>query len=125
MIESLAYNMSSRIEDVLEADALAQDPSATEPRNSLLDSSPPANIPESSIEDEPESLHCSAETPSSMTLSDFMGWTLDKKESKVIRNRSVDNLHSFAADEGDKTDSMPNKSSHNITNKISSYLEKL
>ncbi|KAK4765367.1 hypothetical protein SAY86_026457 [Trapa natans] len=68
VIESLAYNVLSRIEDVLEADAIAQDPTATE---SLFKPSPPPNTSDSNTEDEPE---CN-EAPSAMTLSDFMDWS--------------------------------------------------
>ncbi|KAK4760721.1 hypothetical protein SAY87_005614 [Trapa incisa] len=118
VIESLAYNVLSRIEDVLEADAFARDPTATESRSSLFKSSLPPSIPDPNTEDNSE---CN-ETPSSMTLSDFMGWSLDNKESKIIQ--SVENQQSLSADEDDKPNSAPHKSSHHITNKISSYLEK-
>lgn len=74
MIESLAYNVMSQIEDILEADALAQGASAMEPRNSLTDFSLAADIQEMNTNKEPESLHCTAETTTSMTLLDFMGW---------------------------------------------------
>ncbi|OWM66041.1 rho guanine nucleotide exchange factor 8-like [Punica granatum] len=124
VIESLAYNVMSRIEDVLEADALAQDPSAAEAKNFSINSLSPGRVPNSNIDEEQESLHCS-ETPNSMTLSDFMGWGLDKGESKSTRNSTADNLQSYGADEGDNAHTPAHKSSHHITNKMNSYLEKL
>ncbi|XVE70430.1 hypothetical protein DITRI_Ditri10aG0072100 [Diplodiscus trichospermus] len=59
ILESLAFTVMSRIEDVLYADSLAQT------------SSPPARSEMSPVTDEDAARLSSSETP---TLSDFMGW---------------------------------------------------
>ncbi|KAK3439171.1 hypothetical protein EUGRSUZ_C03815 [Eucalyptus grandis] len=109
VIESLAFTVISRIEDVLYADSLAQDPSLAEP-----DQSP------SNDEEEAEGLQ-TAETPNSKTLSDFMGWKLGKEESMVKRDSSISNLESFVVDDGGQIVSR----SPNVPVKKVSYLEKL
>ncbi|KAJ6731468.1 ROP GUANINE NUCLEOTIDE EXCHANGE FACTOR 10 [Salix purpurea] len=101
IIESLAYAILSKIEDVLYADSVAQSPQseANQKPEEELDSS------------------TSAETPTSLTLSDFMGWKVDQGEAKTA---SADNMEScFKGDQDrikDKTDTNP---------KRFSYLEKL
>lgn len=78
VLESLANTVMSRIEDVLYADAITQDPSlAVSRRETPIDSSSfsrSGNL--SSPRDEAEK-STPAETPNSMTLSDFMGWNME------------------------------------------------
>ncbi|KAJ6355541.1 hypothetical protein OIU77_006016 [Salix suchowensis] len=101
IIESLAYAILSKIEDVLYADSVAQSPQseANQKPEEELDSS------------------TSAETPTSLTLSDFMGWKVDQGEAKTASADSMES--SFKGDQDrikDKTDTNP---------KRFSYLEKL
>ena len=70
----------SRIEDVLHADSLAQNPLLGEPKKHLLrETSLVSRVEEFPNSKELKRLN-SAETPTSMTLSDFMGWT-EKKDA--------------------------------------------
>lgn len=76
MLESLANTVMSRIEDVLYADQMAGAKSAvtTLPTES--------NVP--STGDEPaEKMSCAANTPTSRTLLDFMGWGVEPPEAQV------------------------------------------
>ncbi|KAF7850722.1 hypothetical protein BT93_L5070 [Corymbia citriodora subsp. variegata] len=109
VIESLAFTVISRIEDVLYADSLAQNPSLAEP-----DQSP------SNDEEEAEGLQ-TVETPNSKTLSDFMGWKLGKQESLVMRDGTISNFESFVVDDGGH---IVSRSPHVHVKKVS-YLEKL
>lgn len=61
----------SRIEDVLYADSLAQDPCLAAVKRKPP-SPPPSNGTASPVEETENT-----ETPNSMTLSDFMGWNLE------------------------------------------------
>ncbi|KAK7314458.1 hypothetical protein VNO77_32982 [Canavalia gladiata] len=75
VIESLAYTVMSRIEDVLEADSMTKNPSlAVSSRSVSSNSSPVAEQTSPNAGDENSNLQ-SSETPPSMTLSDFMGWS--------------------------------------------------
>ncbi|XP_030541746.2 rho guanine nucleotide exchange factor 8-like [Rhodamnia argentea] len=110
VIESLAFTVISRIEDVLYADSVAQNPSLAEPDQSPLND-----------EEEVEALQ-TAETPNSKTLSDFMGWKFGKEGSIMKRENSISNLESFVVDgEGH----IVSRSPHGPNVKKVSYLEKL
>ena len=114
----------SRIEDVLYADSLTQNPSSANSNGRLSVVSSPIAIPQKSQNAEEEvERFSSSDTPTSMTLSDFMGWSLSQGE----------------ADNGKKNDLRVNKDSQlkqasdhklmnkpaNINTKRFSYLEKL
>ncbi|CAK9155177.1 unnamed protein product [Ilex paraguariensis] len=118
VLESLANTVMSRIEDVLYVDSLTQDPSLPVSRKKLsMDSSPsPQPQPPSSISsmEETEKLN-SADTPTSMTLSDFMGWNLEQGDTGMKKNLSTSNL--TLQDE--------NKLGNIVTNKKFSYIDKL
>lgn len=92
VLESLAYTVMSRIEDVLYADNIARNPSAaaevqTKQAIGGESSSSPVNGGSSeSIEDQLE--NANPETPTSMTLSDFMGWSVEQGENKPTNNNS-------------------------------------
>ncbi|XP_062217344.1 rho guanine nucleotide exchange factor 8-like [Phragmites australis] len=77
VLESLAYSVMSRIEDVLSADAAAQNLTATEAaaRRLLAEADAPAR--KLDAKEELEKLN---EAPASMTLFDFMGWHFDQDE---------------------------------------------
>ncbi|KAK6158933.1 hypothetical protein DH2020_006247 [Rehmannia glutinosa] len=79
VLESLANTVMSRIQDVLYADSLAQDPSlAVVTWKQSMDSIPSPTLSSfPSPSEEAEKLSSAAETPTSMTLSDFMGWNLE------------------------------------------------
>ncbi|CAK9172772.1 unnamed protein product [Ilex paraguariensis] len=125
VLESLANTVTSRIEDVLYADSLTQDPSLPASRKKhSMDSSPLASPPPGSLlsaMEETEKLN-SPETPSSMTLSDFMGWNLDQGETDMRKNLSTNNVNISSQDENEKTNSKP---ANIVTHKKFSYIEKL
>ncbi|KAL9339263.1 hypothetical protein Peur_068278 [Populus x canadensis] len=104
IIESLAYAILSKIEDVLYADSLAQSPQ-------LESNQKP--------EEELDNL-TSAETPTSKTLSDFMGWKVDQGEANMNKTTSTDNMENCFRGEQDKI-----KDKTDTTPKRFSYLEKL
>ncbi|KAL3824365.1 hypothetical protein ACJIZ3_020394 [Penstemon smallii] len=105
IIESLAFTVLSRIEDVMHADSLAQDPpGADKKRNPLTEPSPKKFT---NAKEEVEKLN-SAETPSSMTLSDFMGWN----NSDHVETTDT------------KKDMQLGKTPSIITNKKLSYIER-
>ncbi|XP_024972532.1 rop guanine nucleotide exchange factor 12-like [Cynara cardunculus var. scolymus] len=82
ILESLAHKVMSRIEDVMHADNLAQNPSGDAKRNPLKDAALRASGKFPNAKEELEKLNRS-EAPTSMTLSDFMGWSMDQeKESR-------------------------------------------
>ncbi|CAA0834621.1 Rop guanine nucleotide exchange factor 12 [Striga hermonthica] len=84
IIESLAFTVLSRIDDVMQVDSQAQNPMTTaEP---ILKSP----IREASPITTPKEENNSAETPTSMTLLDFMGWNLDKSENEPKKDSPHD-----------------------------------
>jgi hypothetical protein len=75
VIESLAYTVLSRIEDVLYVDSMTKNPSlAVSGRRFSLDSLQVTEQTSPHSEDGVRSMNSSG-TPPSMTLSDFMGWS--------------------------------------------------
>ncbi|KAI6690050.1 hypothetical protein NL676_026878 [Syzygium grande] len=93
VLESLAFTVMSRVEDVLHADYVAQNPSqATAKKNGFRDSSPVTESESfSSPREDMENL-ASPRTPSSMTLSDFMGWSLDQGDANLKKDLGGDEL---------------------------------
>ncbi|XP_071733472.1 rop guanine nucleotide exchange factor 12-like [Rutidosis leptorrhynchoides] len=82
ILESLAHKVMSRIEDVMHADNLVHNPSADPKRNPLIYSASTASGKFPNAKEELEKINFS-NAPTSMTLSDFIGWTLEhEKESK-------------------------------------------
>lgn len=83
ILETLAHTVMSRIDDVLYADSLTQNPSLPESNNRMLSCEVtlkgPLKFP--NAEEEREKLN-SMEPPPPMTLSDFMGWHFDEIENK-------------------------------------------
>ncbi|KAK4754308.1 hypothetical protein SAY87_002412 [Trapa incisa] len=118
ILESLAYTVLSRIDDVLQADQLARNPSLSLGKKNQMRSLSPTMEAErfSTIrEDHMEKAH-SAETPTSMTLSDFMGWDLDQGSTEVNESKGDDLLM--------KDPDGKHKFANLVSNKIS-YIEKL
>lgn len=115
-MESLAFTVLSRVEDVLHADSQTQNPTQGR-RSSVRNPVPkPDKCPTPRDVDRSD-----AETPCSMTLSDFMGWSNDQAESFIRRD-------SFAvSDDLDKdidTEKLP-KLQPIVTDKKVSYLENI
>ncbi|KAK6268047.1 hypothetical protein QUC31_012207 [Theobroma cacao] len=110
ILESLAFTVLSRIEDVLHADFVAQNPSqASCKRNPLTDDSQPILVLPNPKYD--------ADTPNSMTLSDLLTWSLDQNDSEANKD-STDEL----SKEGDAKHM---QKLNVVTNKKVSYLESL
>ncbi|XP_039066222.1 rho guanine nucleotide exchange factor 8-like [Hibiscus syriacus] len=97
ILESLAFNVMSRIEDVLHADSLSQISSPERSEGSSISS------------DEDAMAKSAADAP---TLSDFMGWGI------ASRRRNSTDLEIYYKGDNDKKTSKP-------TPKISHHLEKL
>ncbi|KAL3655513.1 hypothetical protein CASFOL_001299 [Castilleja foliolosa] len=104
IIESLAFTVLSRIEDVMHADSQALNPSEPSP---IRDQPSPARV--SNAKDEN-----SVETPTAMTLLDFMGWNLENADADAKKD---------SQDEADKK--ILNKPANVNTNKKVSYIERL
>ncbi|XP_073128934.1 rop guanine nucleotide exchange factor 12 [Henckelia pumila] len=113
IIESLAFTVLSRIEDVMHADSLARNPDAELERCPLKDHSVQEKFP--NAQEELEKLN-SSEAPSSMTLLDFMGWNMDQGETDT-RKDSADRINRDADSDN------PIKPIN--TNKKVSYIERL
>ncbi|KAJ3695731.1 hypothetical protein LUZ60_001108 [Juncus effusus] len=80
VVESLAFTVMSRIEDVLFADSLARDPSlGDKKRRPSTDSSEPILVKALDPKEEMEKLN-KMETTALTTLSDFMGWNGTKEK---------------------------------------------
>ncbi|WOH08920.1 hypothetical protein DCAR_0728371 [Daucus carota subsp. sativus] len=117
VLESLANTVMSRIEDVLYADSLTQNPSlAINKMKTTIDSSPRPRM--SSAEDESEK-PTPVGTPGSMTLSDFMGWNFEAADSDMKKNNSTGNL------EKEYEAKVSSKPANVATKKKFSYLDKL
>ncbi|KMZ72671.1 hypothetical protein ZOSMA_15G00070 [Zostera marina] len=76
ILKSLAHTVMSRIEDVIYADSMARDPSLENSRK-RGNTEGTLNIPNS--EEKIQKLNC-MKTPTSMTLSDFIGWHIEQDE---------------------------------------------
>ncbi|KAI3443780.1 hypothetical protein Pfo_000445 [Paulownia fortunei] len=123
VLESLANTVMSRIQDVLYADSLAQDPSlAVATWKQSRDSTPSPTLSSfPSPGEEAEKLSSAAETPTSMTLSDFMGWNLEPPEMEIRKNHSTGNLDSYVKDDEEMIMIKP----ANINTKKFSYIDKI
>ncbi|KAJ8539287.1 hypothetical protein K7X08_013539 [Anisodus acutangulus] len=115
IIESRAHTVMSRIEDVLQADATAQNPSSAEVKRPplLRDSlrvSPSGRFP--NAKEEIEKLNA-VDNPTSMTLLDFMGWTVEQGENDTKKDLKED------------IDIDAKKPPNIVTNKKLSYLDNL
>ncbi|XP_073052999.1 rop guanine nucleotide exchange factor 12-like [Primulina eburnea] len=117
IIESLAYTVMSRIDDVMHADSLARNPSG-ETRSPLKDQCP-LKVSEKfpNANEELDKLN-SLEKPTSMTLLDFMGWTLDPGDSEAKKDSNDDSC-------GDTDTKFLGKPANIVTDKKMSYIEKL
>ncbi|RZS00779.1 hypothetical protein BHM03_00030549 [Ensete ventricosum] len=87
ILESLAFTVMSRIEDVIYADSLAQNP-ATKNCNRRQSPHDAAAAKKLNAKEEPEKV----ESPSSMTLSDFMGWNFEPEPVTKKNSGYVDDI---------------------------------
>ncbi|OIW03688.1 hypothetical protein TanjilG_30752 [Lupinus angustifolius] len=132
IIESLAYTVMSRIEDVLYADTMTKNPSlAVSSRRFSLDSLPVAAAEESSPNSSGEEKEnsCSPDAPPSMTLSDFMGWsatttttTTTKGGGDLKKTNSTGDIEVYLKEKDEKSITKSPKFS---TPKKAYYLDKL
>ncbi|XP_052174524.1 rop guanine nucleotide exchange factor 9-like [Diospyros lotus] len=123
VLESLASTVMSRIEDVLHADSVAQNPSLGEQkRNPLVQDTSLVTSTDRfpSAQEELEKLN-SAQTPSSMTLSDFMGWTSDHREDEPKTDPAAAETHLCIENEK----KCLTKTLTIVTSRKFSYIEKL
>lgn len=104
VLESLANTVMSRIEDVLYADSLTQEPPPSECPDSLEDAADDAGMGDTN----------------SMTLLDFMGWNLESGggDAETKNNNSLD-----SNDETD--DKSPMTKPLNANSKKISYVDKI
>ncbi|GMH03688.1 hypothetical protein Nepgr_005527 [Nepenthes gracilis] len=122
ILESLAHTVLSRIEDVLYADSPTQESSLAQYKSKGVGNiriNGPMKFPDAV--QEIEELNA-ADTPTSMTLSDFMGWNLYQGETEMKRRGSEDNLEEIAKDGGDQKPTV--KLQLQIPNRFS-YIDKL
>lgn len=127
VIESLAYTVLSRIEDVLEADSVACDPP---PEHNLhMSKSPSRSKTNHQLEltsydddDDNETMQLVVATPTSVTLSDMMGWKVDKKDSKILRNISVEHRQVTEFGEEDGNGTAKPSSPFSFGSKVTAYL---
>ncbi|RDX83616.1 Rho guanine nucleotide exchange factor 8, partial [Mucuna pruriens] len=101
VIESLAYTIMSRIEDVLYADSLAKNPSLAVTSRRLSSESLPVSEQTSPICGDENSNLQSSETPPPMTLSDFMGWS-STNEGNDMKTSSTGDLEEYMKGKEDK-----------------------
>ncbi|CAL9190876.1 rho guanine nucleotide exchange factor 8 [Musa acuminata AAA Group] len=119
ILESLAFTVMSQIEDVLYADSLTQDPSLKDSsRRQLLTDSDLGAVKKLNPEEEMEKLK---EAPSSMTLSDFMGWHFDPESETEMKNSGSLEEDTFSSQDMKKMKKPPDV----VTTKKFSYIEKL
>ncbi|CAD5178193.1 unnamed protein product [Musa acuminata subsp. malaccensis] len=119
ILESLAFTVMSQIEDVLYADSLTQDPSLKDSsRRQLLTDSDLGAVKKLNPEEEMEKLK---EAPSSMTLSDFMGWHFDPESETEMKNSGSLEEDTFSSQDMKKMKKPPDV----VTTKKLSYIEKL
>ncbi|KAL2924554.1 Rop guanine nucleotide exchange factor 12 [Bienertia sinuspersici] len=89
ILESLAHTVLSRIEDVLYADSLAQNPSLAQYKRNPLTDIKITSTKFPNADEEIEKLNAVG-TPPSMTLSDFMGWTMDNGDGDLKPKEGVE-----------------------------------
>ncbi|XP_059458191.1 rop guanine nucleotide exchange factor 12-like [Corylus avellana] len=121
ILESLAFTVLSRVDDVLYADCLAQNPlHSVCARNLLRESS---GITDSEMFASPSEENNFVETAGSMTLSDFMGWGVDQGSAES--SNDITEFSDEASKDGEGSQHHMQKLSNIVTNKKSSYLESL
>ncbi|KAK0597808.1 hypothetical protein LWI29_028768 [Acer saccharum] len=115
ILESLAYTVLSRIEDVLYADYATQNPLQITYSRKFKREDSTVSMSESMI---PNDDGDKAETPTSKTLLDFMGWDADSEAAKDPTGLSEGALLK-------DSEKLSQKIANIVTNKKTSYLESL
>ncbi|KAK7272700.1 hypothetical protein RJT34_29474 [Clitoria ternatea] len=123
VIESLAYTVQSRIEDVLYADNLIKHPPVAENSRELSLDSIPAVEQTSPISGDEYPNSQSSGSPPSMTLSDFMGW--DTGGSDMKNTSSPGDLEEDEEEKDEKTVVSKSPPKFTAALKKAYYLEKL
>lgn len=119
ILETLAYNVMSRIEDVLYADKLAQAP-IKKNLSWKLSMSDSESVSLKSFDPKEETDRPNLMEPqTSFTLSDFMGWALDQ-DTENEKKFECSPKEIFGSEE-----SKVKKPPTNVTHKKFSYIEKL
>lgn len=114
VLESLASTVMNRIEDVLYADNVAQDPSLLAKKRSISARGSTREFNDESPD------HSPGQTPTeSMTLSDFMGWSLDQEETTKT------NGGSSPKQDDNESEKYQSYSARILARTKNSYLEKL
>ncbi|KAJ8452063.1 hypothetical protein Cgig2_016644 [Carnegiea gigantea] len=88
ILESLAHTVLSRIEDVLYADSLAQNPSLANCKRNPLTAIKITSTKFPNAEEEIEKLNARG-TPTTMTLLDFIGWAVDQGDTEGEKPKGV------------------------------------
>ncbi|KAI3714615.1 hypothetical protein L6452_21573 [Arctium lappa] len=117
VLESLANTVMNRIEDVLYADNMAQDPSL--PANKRTTSSRVslgASIDPTSAQSPG---HTPTGSPTSRTLSDFMGWSVEQDGPETTKSNSS------PKSEDTENEKYQSKSARILSRTKNSYMEKL
>ncbi|KAJ9190200.1 hypothetical protein P3X46_001427 [Hevea brasiliensis] len=125
ILESLAYTVMSRIEDVLYADYVTRNPSYAGQKRNPLKETPQESTPPM---DDP-----ATEGPNSMTLSDFMGWNFESNDTEAKKEPAgnsdeivkEDNLNSKLVKEDNSNLKLTEKLVNIVNIKKPSYLENL
>lgn len=110
VLESLASAVMNRIEDVLYADNVAQDPSLLGSRGSSVESNRQTLSQNQG--------QTPSGSPTSMTLSDFMGWSVDQEGTTT-------NSNATPKPEDTETEKYQSKSAKILARTKNSYMEKL
>ncbi|KAI3775510.1 hypothetical protein L1987_50089 [Smallanthus sonchifolius] len=114
VLESLANTVMNRIEDVLYADKVAQDPSLLAKKRTM---SSRGVLDESSSQVSGQTpIQTPTGSPTSMTLSDFMGWSVDQETTSSA---------SSPKSEDKETEKYHSKSAKILARTKNSYMEKL
>ncbi|GLT71880.1 hypothetical protein SLA2020_438670 [Shorea laevis] len=119
ILESLAFTVLSRIDDVLYADCVTQNPLHSVCEKKLLRES--SEITDSNIFPSPREEN-NMETIGSMTLSDFMGWGVDQGNADL---NDLTGDSDEASKDGEGNQHHMHKLANIVTIKKGSYLETL
>ncbi|XP_051147611.1 rop guanine nucleotide exchange factor 12-like [Andrographis paniculata] len=90
VIESLAFNVLSRIDDVIQADCNARESVSDQRKNTPKEGSVAKIVLQRLSHTKDDESMNSATTPSSKTLLDFMGWNIDQSETEANKDVQQD-----------------------------------
>ncbi|GMN37207.1 hypothetical protein TIFTF001_006640 [Ficus carica] len=122
ILESLAFTVMSRIEDVLYADFVTQNPSQASLRRNPLRDVPQCTTPPERFSTSGELETNGSEMLNSMTLFDFMGWG-DQQEAEA--KKELVRFSDETSREGEIKHPHMQKIANIVTNKKISYLDNL